>query len=315
MPSHRTTSGSPSPSPTSVMKMTPNETNRIRSRYGKPSPFGSASGSASAAASETAPRTPVKAITNTCAPRRRRIALAQPPVQQPRQIGGGIDPGEARDDDDHGDQRGREQDIVERKRFRFLEQQPHLESGQQEQQALDQVDHEVPEEDALQPRRRGDQQRPVPADIEPAGHGGDHAGAAEMLRDPEGDVGRDQRQRDLDLRIARAMPHPQAEPADGGAEQQFADDDERRRCRSLSAAKTSRSKSPPPRSDTGSARWRRWPAPRPRGRRGSGAAARACGRSPAAPPRRAARRWRRAGSRRSTAARSDNASRWRPRRR
>jgi len=47
------------------MKMTPKETNRIRSRYGKSSPPGSANGSASAAASETAPRTPVKAITNT----------------------------------------------------------------------------------------------------------------------------------------------------------------------------------------------------------------------------------------------------------
>ena len=99
-----------------------------------------------------------------------------------------------------GDQRGREQDIVKRKRLRFLEQQPHLESGQQEQQALDQIDHEVPEEDALQPGRRRDQQRPVPAHIEPAGDGGDHAGAAEMLGDPVGDIGRDQRQRDLDLR-------------------------------------------------------------------------------------------------------------------
>ena len=53
-------------------------------------------------------------------PWRRRIALAQALAQQPRQIGRGIDPGEARDDDDDRDQRGREQDVVERKRLRFL---------------------------------------------------------------------------------------------------------------------------------------------------------------------------------------------------
>ena len=85
-----------------------------------------------------------------------------------------------------------------------------------------------------------------------------------------------------------------------------------RRCRRPSAAKTRRSKSPP-RSDTGSARWRRSPALRPRARPGFAGAGRACARSPAAPPHQAARRWRRAESRRSMAARSGNASRRRPR--
>ena len=166
-------------------------------------------------------------MTKTSAPVRRRIALAQALAEQPRQIGRGIDPGKARDDDDDRDQRRGEQDVLERKRLRFLEQQPHLESGQQEQQALDQIDHEVPEEDALQARRRRDQQRAVPADVEAAGHGGDHAGAAEMFGNPVGEVGRDQRQRDLDLRIARAVPGAQREPADRHAEQDLADDDGR----------------------------------------------------------------------------------------
>src|SRR5258705_10917 len=50
-----------------------------------------------------------------------------------------------------------------------------------------------------------------------------------MLGHPEGDVGRDQRQRDLDLRIARAVAHPQAEPADGRTEQHLTDNDGRER--------------------------------------------------------------------------------------
>ena len=73
----------------------------------------------------------------------------------------------------------------------------------------------------------GDQQRPVPADVEPAGDGGDHAGAAEMFGNPVGEIGRHQRQRDLDLRIARPAPRPQAEPADREAEQDFAGEDRR----------------------------------------------------------------------------------------
>ena len=47
-----------------------------------------------------------------------------------------------------------------------------------------------------------------------------------MMRNPERDIGRDQRQRDLDLRIAGEMALPQREPADRDAEQQFAGDDE-----------------------------------------------------------------------------------------
>ncbi len=50
-----------------------------------------------------------------------------------------------------------------------------------------------------------------------------------MFGDPVGDVGRDQRQRDLDLRIACAMPGAERKPTDGGAEQQFDDDDGRER--------------------------------------------------------------------------------------
>jgi hypothetical protein len=53
----------------------------------------------------------------------------------------------------------------------------------------DQVDNQVPEEDALQPRSGTDQPRPDPAHIEPAGDSRQHAGAAEMRRHPEREVG------------------------------------------------------------------------------------------------------------------------------
>ena len=92
-------------------------------------------------------------------------------LDQPRQVSCGKNPGEARDDDHDRDQRGREQDVFERKCRRLLEQRAHLESCYQEQHALDKIDHEVPEEDALQTRCRRDQQRPVPAYVQTAGHG------------------------------------------------------------------------------------------------------------------------------------------------
>ena len=45
-------------------------------------------------------------------------------------------------------------------------------------------------------------------------------------RNQKGDIGRHQRQRDLDARIARPAAQPQADPADADAEGDFADDDQ-----------------------------------------------------------------------------------------
>ena len=100
------------------------------------------------------------------------------------------------------------------KGVRLLDQRARLQAGDQEHQALDQIDDQIPEENSLQPRGGRDQTRPVPAHIEPAGDGRQHAGAAKMRRHPEGEIGRHQRQRDLDARLARPMPQAQAEPAD-----------------------------------------------------------------------------------------------------
>src|SRR5215470_1259562 len=58
------TLGNIKPCPTSVMRITENVKNRMRSRYGNGWPEETVSGMASAAASETMPRMPVNAIKN-----------------------------------------------------------------------------------------------------------------------------------------------------------------------------------------------------------------------------------------------------------
>ncbi len=47
-----------------------------------------------------------------------------------------------------------------------------------------------------------------------------------MRRHPEGEIGRHQRQRDLDARLVRPLPQAQAEPADREAVDDLADDDQ-----------------------------------------------------------------------------------------
>ena len=81
-PSQRTTAGSPRPEPDQRDQDDAERTNRIRSRWGKASPPGSVSGSASAAASDTAPRTPVNATTNTARQSGSGSRVAQPLAQQ-----------------------------------------------------------------------------------------------------------------------------------------------------------------------------------------------------------------------------------------
>ena len=107
-----------------------------------------------------------------------------------------------------------------------LDQGAGLQPGEQEDESLDDVDDQVPEEDALQPRRRADEERALPAHIEPGGDGREHAGAAEILRHPIGGIGRDQGQHDLDPRIGRPAAQPEAQPADADAVGDFADDDD-----------------------------------------------------------------------------------------
>ena len=128
---------------------------------------------------------------------------------------------------------GRDQQFADRKGVRLFDQRARLQAGEQEHQAFDQIDDQVPEEDSLQPRGGRDQPRPDPAHVKPAGDGRQHAGAAEMRRHPEGEIGRHQRQRDLDARLVRPLAQTQAEPADRETVDDFADHDQRERAGSL----------------------------------------------------------------------------------
>ena len=117
----------------------------------------------------------------------------------------------------------------------FREDRARLKAGDQEQHALDQIDQEIPEEDALQAGRRADQAEAVPAHVEADRHRRQHAGAAEMLRRPEGEVWRQDRKGDLDARVSDPAPEAQHQPADADPPHELADDDgarSRNRCSS-----------------------------------------------------------------------------------
>ena len=58
-----------------------------------------------------------------------------------------------------------------------------------------------------------------------------------MLRHQKRRVGREQRQRNLDARIVRPAPQPQARPADADAVSDFADDDQRKGAGGLTEGK------------------------------------------------------------------------------
>ena len=103
-----------------------------------------------------------------------------------------------------------------------------LQAGDEEDQAFEQIDQKIPEEDALQPGRRRNEQRAVPAHVKSGGDRGEHARAAEMRRQQERHIGRHQRECDLDARILRPAAQPQADPADADPIGDFADHDERK---------------------------------------------------------------------------------------
>ena len=100
-----------------------------------------------------------------------------------------------------------------------------LQSGDDEDHALDGVAEELPEEDPLQARRRTDQTGTLPARVKPGRHGGQNARAAEMLRHPKGEERRQDREQDLDHRLVDPPPQAQHHPADADAPQDLADED------------------------------------------------------------------------------------------
>ena len=63
-----------------------------------------------------------------------------------------------------------------------------------------------------------------------------------MLGHPVGEIGRHQRQRDLDPRVVRPLAQPQAQPADADAVDDLADHDQAERAGGRAAARTRRSR-------------------------------------------------------------------------
>ena len=90
---------------------------------------------------------------------------------------------------------------------------PRLQAGEQEDHAFDQIDHQVPDEEALQAGGGRDEARAVPADVTAADHGGQHARAAQAFRHPEGGEGRQQREHHFHPRLARPSGAGPARPS------------------------------------------------------------------------------------------------------
>ncbi len=112
-----------------------------------------------------------------------------------------------------------------------------LQPGDEKHHAFDEVNEEIPEEDALEARRGADQPEAVPTDVEPGGHGGEHAGAAQMFGRPIGKERRQNRERDLDARIMNPAPQTQHQPTDSDSPEDFASDDRREHSCSLAERK------------------------------------------------------------------------------
>ena len=103
-----------------------------------------------------------------------------------------------------------------------------LQAGDEKHHALDQIGQEVPEHDAREPGRRGNQANAAPTDIEPGGHCGQHAGAAELFGRPVGDERRQDREHDLDAGIADPTAQAKHEPSDADSPHDLSHEDGRK---------------------------------------------------------------------------------------
>src|SRR5947207_5453524 len=114
-------------------------------------------------------------------PGRRGIRPPDPGKQPTRQIDRRKDPDETRDDDDRADDSGGNRQFEQRVLTDPGDQRARLQTRRQKNQAFDEVDQEIPEENALEAGRGADQLQPVPADVKTGGHRREDAGASEML--------------------------------------------------------------------------------------------------------------------------------------
>ncbi len=147
-------------------------------------------------------------------PGRRGIAPCQARQSRARQVGCEKDP-----DKTHHNDGGAYRSTGQRQMAPFGQVQrvgddAGLQPGHQEDQALDQIDHQVPDKESLQPGGGRDVARAVPADIKAGNHGRQHARAAQAFRHPEGGEGREQREHHLHPGFTGPAAQRQYAPAD-----------------------------------------------------------------------------------------------------
>ncbi len=118
-------------------------------------------------------------------------------------------------------------EVMPRHFMELQEHRAHLHAGDQKDKTFEQIDHKVPEEDALQTRCPWNEQRAVPAYEQTGRDRRQNSGTTQLLRQQKRGIRRQQRQRDLDARIVGPAAQPQAQPADGDAISDLGDDDER----------------------------------------------------------------------------------------
>ncbi len=116
-------------------------------------------GIASAAASDTTPRTPVKETTKVCChggngSRRRTAGMSLRDSMSRKH------PDESSRDHDRRGDGDRRQKFADREIVRLFDERAGLQPRDEKDEALDQIDDQVPEEDALQPRGGRDQPWP-----------------------------------------------------------------------------------------------------------------------------------------------------------
>ena len=141
-------------------------------------------------------------------------ALARAPVEEADEVGDREEPDEARDHDDAGDDERPAEQRHRGETRKALDDRPQLQPNEDEQRRVDDEVEDVPHEEPLQARTRGDDARPAQAHVDPRRHDGEHPRRAELVRWDERRVAGEERDRDAELRVRRALADLRDEPAD-----------------------------------------------------------------------------------------------------
>ena len=99
-----------------------------------------------------------------------------------------------------------------------------LQTDEYEQRRVEQEGDDLPHGEVLYPRRRRSQPRGQPAHVDADGDRGEHARDADRLGGQVGEVGAEERDRDLDRWVVQAAANPRDHCSEGDADADAADD-------------------------------------------------------------------------------------------